>query len=98
MDDENAEQFAKRVADRVAKQTGEQPSPAHCWFCGKVEAWFRCDCKDATDARAGKRNKPRWVEKDGKGYIILDPDVIAREHNQKRERDRAAKEDTDHAV
>ncbi len=77
----------EKVVDRLKAQGPSGVAPPHCWFCGKVEAWFKCDCQDAQDARAGKRNKPRWVErKDGTQIIILDPDVIAREHNQKRKR------------
>ena len=74
------------VVERLKAQGPSGIAPPHCWFCGKIEAWFKCDCQDAQDARAGKRNKPRWVEKDGKSYIILDPDVIARAHNQRRKR------------
>ena len=88
MDNETSDQFAKRVADRIAKQTaGPNTASPHCWFCGKIEAWFRCDCADAIGAQQGKRNKPRWVRlKDGREVIVLDPDVIAREHNQGRKR------------
>ena len=75
-----------KVVDRLKAAGPSGVAPPHCWFCGKIEAWFRCDCKDAIEAQQGKRNKPRWVEKGGKSYIILDPDVIAREHNQRRKR------------
>ena len=68
--DETADQFTKRVADRIAAQTGAQPSPVHCWYCGKNTAWFACDCPKARDAQkardAGKRDGyPRWNDKTG---------------------------------
>lgn len=84
----NIEELRKidKVVDRLAAQGPSGISPPHCWFCGKIEAWFRCDCKDAQDAQAGKRNRPRVVERDGKMLVILDPEVMAREHNQQRKR------------
>ncbi len=75
-----------KVVDRLAAAGPSGVSAPHCWFCGKIEAWFRCDCKDAQDARNGKRAKPRVVVKDGKTLVILDPEVMAREHNQRRPR------------
>lgn len=74
------------VKERLAAAGPSGVSAPHCWFCGKVEAWFRCDCRDATAAREGKRAKPRVVERDGHMLIILDPEVMARPHNQGRKR------------
>ncbi len=74
------------VVERLQASGPSGVSAPHCWFCGKIEAWFRCDCKDAQDARDGKRAKPRVVVKDGKTLVILDPEVMAREHNRARPR------------
>lgn len=49
----------RTVVERLRAQGPSGVSAPHCWFCGKVEAWFRCDCKDAIQAQEGKRNKPR---------------------------------------
>lgn len=75
-----------KVVDRLAAAGPSGVSAPHCWFCGKIEAWFKCDCKDAQDARDGKRNKPRVVVRDGHTLIILDPEVMEREHNRRRKR------------
>ena len=26
----------------------------HCWFCGKIEPWFTCDCKKAREAQKAR--------------------------------------------
>lgn len=48
----------------------------HCWFCGKIETWFQCDCPEAREAQQGKRAKPRYDAK--KRAMILDEDIIQR--------------------
>ncbi len=85
MTDEDRELEA-RAAARIASQTPSNIAPPHCWFCGKLEAWFACDCRDARDAQAGKRAKPRVAFRDRKTLIVLDREVMDREHNQKRPR------------
>lgn len=67
-----------KVVDRLAAAGPSPVSAPHCWFCGSCWAWFQCSCQDAQDARDGKRNKPRVVERGGQMLIILDPDIIER--------------------
>ena len=72
----------EKVVDRLAASGPRKVRPPHCWFCGKLDAWFQCDCPDARDAQAGKRAKPRVGMRDGKTVIVLEPEVMAREHNR----------------
>ena len=39
------------VVERLAAAGPRQIMGPHCWFCGKVEAWFSCDCKKAREAQ-----------------------------------------------
>lgn len=75
-----------KVVDRLEAAGPSGISAPHCWFCGKIEAWFGCDCRDAQDAREDKRNKPRVIQGGGKMLVILDPEVMEREHNRRRKR------------
>lgn len=61
------------VAERLKAMGPGQRRGPHCWFCGKVEAWFQCDCKEAVDAQQGRRPKPRFDAK-----MILDEEIIER--------------------
>lgn len=81
MDIEDIRQIEK-VVDRLAAIGPSGVRPPHCWFCGKLDAWFLCDCRDARDAQAGKRAKPRVEMRAGKTVIVLEPEVMAREHNR----------------
>jgi len=48
----------------------------HCWFCGKIEAWFQCDCPEARAAQQPKHANPWYdVERDA---MILDEEIIKR--------------------
>jgi hypothetical protein len=76
----------EKVVDRLKAAGPSGVSPPHCWFCGKLSPWFWCDCRDAVDARAGKRAKPLVVDREGQMLIVLDPEVMARPHNQGRKR------------
>ena len=59
------------VVARLAAFGPSGISAPHCWFCGKVgSVWFTipvgipggstCDCAKSQEARAGKRDRPRW--------------------------------------
>lgn len=64
------------VVDRLAAAGPSKVRGPHCWFCGKIEAWFLCDCPEARDAQQGKRAKPRFDAK--LGAMILDEEIIER--------------------
>lgn len=58
-------QHQQLVADRLAAQGPSGISAPHCWFCGKIEAWFACDCPKAREAqkardRGDHNGYPRW--------------------------------------
>ncbi len=64
------------VVERLAARGPSGIRAPHCWFCGKVEAWFQCDCPEARDAQQGRRTKPRFDAT--LGAMILDEDIIER--------------------
>lgn len=70
------DEFQGVVAARLAAQTPSNTRPAHCWFCGKIEAWFQCNCPEARDAQQGRRAKPRYDAK--LDAMILDEEIIRR--------------------
>jgi hypothetical protein len=75
------------VVERIAAGGPSKTSAPHCWFCGKLTAWFLCDCPDARNAQAQKRPRPyAKVLKSGQRVIVLDPEVRDREHNRRRPR------------
>lgn len=77
MDIEEIRQIEK-VADRLAALGPSGVRPSHCWFCGKIGAWFFCDCQEARDAQAGKRTKPRAVQRNGRWLMVLDEEIVKR--------------------
>lgn len=66
----------EKVVERLAASGPSKVRAPHCWFCGKIEAWFLCDCPEAREAQSGKRTKPRFDAK--LGAMILDEEIIQR--------------------
>ncbi len=72
------------VVERLKAKGPSGISPAQCWYCQRIEAWFRCDCPDVLAIRAGQKEPPRVVERKGQMYVILDEETIARNPGRKR--------------
>ena len=64
------------VVLRLAARGPSGVRAPHCWFCGKIEPWFWCDCPEARAAQQGKRARPRFD--DDRGVMILDEEIIRR--------------------
>lgn len=64
------------VVERLAAMGPRGVRGPHCWFCGKIEAWFLCDCHEALAAQQGKRVRPVFDAK--RGVMILDEEIVRR--------------------
>jgi hypothetical protein len=72
------------VVERLEARGPSGISPPQCWYCGRIEAWFRCDCLDVQAIRRGEKDPPRVVSRDGHMLVILDEETIARNSGRKR--------------
>jgi hypothetical protein len=66
------------VVERLAAAGPSNVRGPHCWYCGKVQAWWDCDCEDVKLIKAGKKDPPRVVWRDGKMLVVLDEETIRR--------------------
>lgn len=64
------------VVGRLRARGPSNQSGVKCWFCQRIAPWWECDCVGATEAKTGKRPKPRVVFRDGVQVIVLDKETV----------------------
>lgn len=69
------------TGDEVKGQARRAP---WCFYCGRVGAWFTCDCSEALEARNGKRVKPKFVKRGELNVMVLEPELLERPWNKER--------------
>lgn len=56
------------------------PAISKCIFCGVLGVWWDCNCKGATEAKTGKRPKPKIIRIDGRMVIVVDEETVEANH------------------
>ncbi len=66
------------VVERLKARGPSDVRGPHCWCCGAIRPWWECDCPDVKLIKAGKKDAPRVVFRDGHAIVILDEETIKR--------------------